>query len=340
MEHEIAQFYSGLPNTFLIVSIGALIAALVAGAHLLVEEAVTLSVKWGVSKVVIGATIVSLGTTLPEAAVSVLAAIQGEPGLALGNAVGSIICDTGLILGIATLITPLPLVATVVGRTGRLQIAAGFLLVLSCLPYSSIPTAFTEGGRLPQFMGFVFVALLIAYLWLSIRWAGQDAPSGEDAGMKVDESGVSYVLAKLIAGVALVVIASRLLIPAVQETAMRAKVPESIIAATLVAFGTSLPELVTAVTAACKGHGELAVGNVIGADILNVLFVTGAAASVTPGGLHAPSHFFCVLFPAMLGVLIVFRIGVVFSKDKLKRPFGVVLLVVYVVATLLSYAHR
>ena len=158
--------------------------------------------------------------------------------------------------------------------------------------------------------------------------------------MKVDESGVGYVLVKLIGGVVLVVIASRLLIPAVQEIATRLEVPESIIAATLVAFGTSLPELVTAVTAARKGHGELAVGNVIGADILNVLFVTGAAASVTPGGLSAPSHFFRVLFPAMLGVLIVFRIGVVLSKDKLKRPFGVILLAVYVAATLLSYAHR
>ena len=340
MEQAIVEFYAARAFPALLLAIAALIAALVWGAHLLVEEAVTLSVNWGVSKVIIGATIVSLGTTLPEAAVSVLAAMQGKPGLALGNAVGSIICDTGLILGIATLIAPLPLVPSIVGRHGRLQIAAGFLLVLSCTPYSSIASAFTEGGCLPQFMGFVFIALLVAYIWLSIRWAGRDASSGDDGGMKVDESGVGYVLVKLIAGVALVVIASRLLIPAVQETAMRVEVPESIIAATLVAFGTSLPELVTAVTAAWKGHGELAVGNVIGADILNVLFVTGAAASVTPGGLQAPNHFFRVLFPAMLGVLIVFRIGVVFSKDKLKRPFGLILLAVYVVATFLSYAHR
>ena len=134
MEHAIAQFYTALVTPFLLLSIGVLIAALVWGAHLLVEQAVTLSVKWGVPEAIIGATIVSLGTTLPEAAISVLAAIQGKPGLALGNAVGSIICDTGLILGIAALIAPLPLVPSIVGRHGRLQIAAGFLLANVWVP--------------------------------------------------------------------------------------------------------------------------------------------------------------------------------------------------------------
>ena len=101
--------------------------------------------------------------------------------------------------------------------------------------------------------------------------------------------------------------------------------------------GTSLPELVTAVTAARRGHGELAVGNVIGADILNVLFVAGAAAAVTSGGLGAPVHFFRLLFPTMLFILIVFRVGVFISGDKLKRPFGVILIGAYILVTILSY---
>ena len=137
----------------------------------------------------------------------------------------------------------------------------------------------------------------------------------------------------------MVVVSSKLLIPLVRETALRLAVPESIIGATLVAFGTSLPELVTAVTAVRKGHGALAVGNVIGADILNVLFVAGAAAAVTPGGLMAPAHFFRLLFPAMLLVLAVFRIGVLTSGTHLKRPFGIVLLAAYTAVTLISYRH-
>ncbi|MEE8304874.1 MAG: sodium:calcium antiporter, partial [Candidatus Tectomicrobia bacterium] len=102
----------------------------------------------------------------------------------------------------------------------------------------------------------------------------------------------------------------------------------------------SLPELVTAVTAALKRHGELAIGNVIGADILNVLFVAGASASVTQGGLTASAHFFRILFPAMLFVLVVFRVGIMTSGAQLKRPFGVVLIGVYLVVTILSYAYR
>jgi hypothetical protein len=99
--------------------------------------------------------------------------------------------------------------------------------------------------------------------------------------------------------------------------------------ATLVAFGTSLPELVTAVTAARRGHGELAIGNIVGADILNVLFVSGAAAAATEGGLIADPHFFIVLFPVMLFVLAVFRIGIFVSGDAMRRPFGYVLLGAY-----------
>ena len=127
------------------------------------------------------------------------------------------------------------------------------------------------------------------------------------------------------------------LIIVVRETALRLSIPESLIGATLVAFGTSLPELVTAVTAVRKGHGALAVGNVIGADILNVLFVAGAAAAVTPNGIAASVHFFRLLFPAMLTVLLVFRVGVLTSPKRLGRPFGIILLAVYTAVTVVTY---
>jgi cation:H+ antiporter len=105
-----------------------------------------------------------------------------------------------------------------------------------------------------------------------------------------------------------------------------------------VAFGTSLPELVTSVTAARKGHGELAVGNIVGADILNVLFVSGAAAAVTPAGLNAGPQFFRVVFPMMLFMLTVFRVGIFISGSHMRRPFGWVLLIAYVVYLVVGYA--
>ena len=328
-----------LHTIWLFVIIAITLYLLGKGADILVDEAVTLSTRWGIPQTLIGATIVSLGTTTPEAAVSVFAAVQGDPDIALGNAVGSIICDTGLILGTAALIAPLPLNRKIVNRQGWLQLGAGFLLVIACLPFGSLGTTLSEGGRLPQVMGFVFLILLAAYMWQSIRWS-RDADS--DSTMEMDHThdesaNTALVVVKLLFGILLVVAASSVLIPAVKIVAERVKVPESIIAATLVAFGTSLPEFVTAVTAARRGHGALAVGNVIGADILNVLFVAGAAAAVTGGGLEAPTHFFRLLFPLMLFILIVFRVGIFVSGDRLKRPFGVILIAAYLFVTILSY---
>jgi len=341
MEEWIHLLIAGKSLPVLLLIIGVFIYTLSRGADLLVEEAVTVSIRWGLPRLLVGATVVSLGTTFPEAAVSVLAAIKGKPGLALGNAVGSIICDTGLILGIAALMAPLPLQKSIVNRQGWLQLGAGFLLVFSCLPYLSMDTIFIEGGNLPQVMGFVFLILLVAYLWLSVRWV-KGADADESEGLHDVEAGTNntgMIAAKFIFAIVLVVGSSQVLIPTVQEMATRLGVPNSIIAATLVAFGTSLPELVTAVTAVRKGHGELAIGNVIGADILNVLFVAGASAAVTSGGLTAPAHFFKILFPAMLFVLLVFRAVVYFSEETLKRPFGAVLIGSYIVVTVISYSN-
>ena len=338
MEQWITDLVGGLANPFLILIIAVTLYTLGKGADWLVDEAVILSTRWGLGKAVIGATIVSIGTTTPEAAVSVLSAIQGKPGLALGNAVGSIICDTGLILGLASLIAPLPLNRELASRLSNVQVGAGILLVLGCFPWTSPAKLFTQGGVLPQFVGVVFVILLALYIWQSIRWASQtgaNPDNGEEAD--AEEGNAFGTLIKLIGAIAIIVISAQILIPSVSILAERIGVPKHIISATLVAFGTSLPELVTAITAVRRGHGELAVGNIIGADILNVLFVAGVSASATQGGLQADGQFFQFLFPAMLFILIVFRCGIFVSGDQLKRPFGVVLVGTWLLVTILSY---
>ena len=325
------------PWSALVATIVVAIVMLAKGAEWLVANAVALSVRWGVPRTVVGATVVSLGTTMPEAAVSVLAAVQGQSGMALGNAVGSIICDTGLILGIACLIAPLRFDPGVVNRQGWVQFTCGFLLVVACLPWTVPITAFTAGGSLPQIGGWLFLGLLTLYMAWSVRLARQ-AAAGEEPAVDVLHVGLAGVVFSLVAAVAIVVITSSVLITAAAELAHRVSVPPSIIAATLVAFGTSLPELTVVVTATLKGHGELAIGNVIGADILNVLFVAGAAAAVTPDGLAAHSSFFFIQFPAMLFILTVFRLGIWTARDgTLRRPLGFVLLGTYVFVTVISY---
>lgn len=338
MEESLHQFFANQSTWALAAEIVAILTVLGKSADWLVGEAVVLSERSGMPKVIVGATIVSLGTTAPEAAVSVLAALQGNPDLALGNAVGSIICDTGLILGIACLINPLRLPRAIVNRQGWIQFGAGWLLVAACWPWTTGGNPFREGGHLSQLAGVAMLVLLAGYLWLSVRWARSSRQAVPLDEYEVDKgSPIPLIVAKLLLAIFLVVGSSGALIPAIKEAAERMGVPTAIVAATLVAFGTSLPELVTAVTAAYRKHGDLAVGNIIGADILNVLFVAGMSATVTPAGLVATPSFFRVLFPAMLLVLSVFRAGVFFSKEEMKRSFGFILLLVYAAAIVMSY---
>ncbi len=334
MHTLLVEFIQGLPILIILSIIAACLFVLGKGADMLVEEAVTLSLRHGISKVIIGATIVSLGTTLPEVTVSVMSAINGKPDMALGNAVGSVICDTGLILGAATLFGAVPLDLYVVRRQGLFLMGLGVVLVLSCLPYSSLAGIFETGGRLPQIVGFVFLGLLAVFLWVSTKWAKR---TDSDFGVESHEKGsTGVILTKILVGITMVIASSHVLIIAVEETAIRANVPQSIIAATLVAFGTSLPELVTSITAVRKGHGELAVGNVIGADILNILLVAGASAAVTKGGLQASPNFFTLIFPAMIGLMIVFQVSTFVCKTHLTRISGACLLGGYALYLILS----
>jgi cation:H+ antiporter len=321
----------------LLAVIAALIWVLVKGADLLVDEAVVLSTRLGIPRVLIGMTIVSMGTTLPEASVSVLAAVSGRPEIALGNAVGSIICNSGLILGLITLLCPISLGSSLVRRQGWFQLFTGLLLVISCIPFFTAGDFMKTGGLLPRQMGVVFLVILVFYLYGSLHWIREKSRETEPPEPGGHRAGIPGTLFRIVLGSGLVVCSSHFLIPAVQEAAARLSLSESAVSATLVAFGTSLPELVTAVTAVRKGFGELALGNIIGANILNVLFVAGAAASVTHGGLAAPAQFFTVLFPAMVGTLFVFGLGIHLSGRVFRKPFSIMLLSIYAVVTLGTY---
>jgi len=338
LESILLPYFAEISFVILIAIIIITIYTLSKGADLLVSEAVVLSLKFGISKTLIGATIISLGTTLPEAAVSVLSAIRGRPELALGNAVGSIICDTGLILGLVAILAPLSLDRKLVNKQGLIQLGCGIILILSCVPYTNIGDIFKSGGVLPRYIGFIFVILLFFYLGLSYVWARGGTPDNNfNNNNNHKGSGNTIVLIKLILGILLVVVSAEILIPAVVETAHRMHIPTSIIAATLVAFGTSVPELATAIVSVRRGHGEIALGNIIGADILNVLFVAGTAAAVTKDGLIAGPIFFITLFPSMLLILLIFRLGVIFSKEYFNRFFAILLLGLYLGITILNY---
>lgn len=332
MDALIYSVLEGFPTLILLVIIGFSLYVLGKGADILVNEAIGISIKRGIPKVVIGATIVSLGTTIPEVTVSVFAAINGNPGLALGNAIGSIITNTALILGLAALLGRLPIDRRVVGKQGNIQLVSALLLTIV-----SLPILFKGSeGRVTQWMGFIFIALLLLYIIGTISSSKTSNKEDVPASDSKDDSLILQII-KLILGVGLVVLSSKILIPSVEMTAIRIGIPQSIIAATLVALGTSLPELVTSITAVRKGHGELAVGNVIGANILNILFVIGSSAAVTKGGLLVPTIFYKLQIPTMIVVLVLFHI---FSRNKkgiMTKLQGSVFLGTYVGYLILNY---
>jgi len=166
MEELYVRLLETLPTIILILIAVISLTILSKSADFLVDEAVSISIQWGIPKSIIGATIVSLGTTLPEASVSVLAAIQGNPDLALGNGVGSIIANTGLILGLAAIIGFLPIDQRTLKRQGRIQIGSALLLVLISLPVFGK----NNQGNIYQWMGFALLILLMVFIVMMVHW--------------------------------------------------------------------------------------------------------------------------------------------------------------------------
>jgi len=330
LQHFIREF----PNGVLVAAIAFCILMLWKGADWMIDGVVDLARRTGLPRIVIGATIVSLGTTTPEAFVSVMAAWMGNPGLALGNGVGSIIADTGLIFGLICTLRRIPVNRFILNRTGWAQVGAATLLVV----ISIVLTCTTAGDPiLHRWVGFLFLCLLVGYLYMTYRWAKRGAGIEEEG---TDDSqlvnlGRSCVL--IGGGLLLVIVGARILIPCAICLADRMGVPEDVIAATMVALGTSLPELVTAVAAVKKGHPEIMVGNVVGADVLNCLFVVGAAAAARP--LAVPQNFFTFHFPAMILILYSFRFFIFINRDGwFKRWQGMWLFGVYLAYLFLQYA--
>ena len=333
-ETLLQSLLAGQSTIILLVVIIVCIAMLSMGADWMIDGVVDLAERTGLPKIVIGATVVSLGTTLPEAFVSVMAAYMGNPGLALGNGVGSIIADTGLIFGLTCVLAAVPVNRFILNRTGWVQVGTATLLVLISI---GVLLTTDDDPRLERWVGFLFLSLLLLYLYITYVWAKQGTgvlPEDEALEHELMSVGKSWIL--IVGGLLLVIIGARILVPSASEIAMRFGVPDDVIAATMVAFGTSLPELMTAIAAIRKGHPEITVGNIVGADVLNVLFVIGAAAAASP--LVIPMNFYYFHFPAMLIILFSFRVFISMNREGVfHRWQGFWLLAVYLCYVIFQY---
>jgi len=303
--------FEGMPiwlNFIFFVLGGVLITK---AADYFVDAAVTISIATGIPKILIGGTIVSLATTAPEFCVSFLATVQGNSDVAIGNSVGSCIINIALIAGTSVLIRPILAEKKRILEQGAFMLSAGILVYFLSM-----------GGVLTRFGGGILVAGMIAYLYYCTRTARvdmNDANNAETLPAENEKINLGKQFLMFAIGAIGITIGSTLLVGNVTPIAKFFGVPDLIIALTLVSLGTSLPEYVVSLTAAIKRHGELGIGNIIGADILNIFMVLGVCSLYSP--LTVTRQTMVLDYPFMLllmSLLILFR----FTKNRIDRWEG------------------
>ncbi|MBR2967208.1 MAG: calcium/sodium antiporter [Clostridia bacterium] len=313
---------------------------LIKGGDWFVDSATGIAKRLRVPEIIIGATIVSIGTTLPEVMVSATSAVSGHGEIAYGNAIGSIICNTALIAAITIAIRP----AKVDRKTFIMPVIFFFS---AAIIYAIVSYFFGEFSR---GVGIILLAIFVAYMTVLITQAVKsakkekseqpeiDLEKNEVEPKEADEPKSKLSIAKdilfLIVGAALIALGADLLVDNGTVIAQGLGVPESVIALTFVALGTSLPELVTAITSLSKGHGSLSLGNIIGANLFNLVLVSGLSMTIAPFTVPASSMIFginaslVIDIPVMLLVMLLMTVPALI-KGKLARWQGIALMCIY-----------
>ncbi len=300
------------------------LVCLIKGGDWFVDGATGIARKFKVPELLIGATVVSIGTTLPEVMVSTTSALSGHGQIAYGNAIGSVICNAALIAAITIAIRP--------GKVDpkSLRVPVIFFFVAAAL-YAGV--AYTT-GYFSRPVGLVLLALFVAYLVCNIM-AMKNAPApAEEEEEEHEEMPFGKMIGLLVIGAALIAVGANLLVDNGTLIAQALGVPESVIALTFVALGTSLPELVTAITSLAKGHGALSLGNVIGANVFNLVLVSGMSITVAPFNIPQNATIaginssLVMDLPVMFAVMLILTVPALL-KGKLSRWQGVLMLCIY-----------
>lgn len=317
-------FFQGLPiwlNCILFV-VGILIID--RGSRIIVVSSVSISEKTGIPKIIVGATIVSVATTFPEFTVSLVATIMGYQQMAVGNIIGSCACNIGLVCGLCLLILP-------VKANKKVLLEKGGVMILGAVA----ATAFAFNGILPRWGGVLLLAGFAFYVIHSIRGAKSAQDEGDSAQVSA-VNGISGDILRFFAGMVCIGLSSFLLVQSGKEIAVWLGVPELIIALTMISLGTSLPELVTAIRSAFMGHGELSVGNVIGANVLNIFWALGTCSIIRP--LELTRQTLVLDCPVLLALTLVLVLSGLIWK-KLGRTHGAILVVIYAayITVMLTY---
>lgn len=286
------------------------------GANWLVDGSSSIAKRFGISEFVIGLTIVGIGTSTPEMVVSFLSSIQGKADMAVGNVVGSNIFNVLMTLGVTALVAPLTITKTNLKRDIPLNIIVTVLLIVLGMNL----TLFGKGqDQLCRLDGAILLGVFAWYLWRSFKSdQGDSAEEGES--IKEYRIGVSVLL--IIAGLAGLIVGGRLFVNSATELAKMFGVSDKFIAITIMAAGTSMPELATCVVAALKGRGQLALGNILGSNISNILLILGGAALINPLSLSGMTY--VDLGTVLVSALVILACAYMFKKNKIDRFEGAI----------------
>lgn len=320
MAELLATFAAEAHLGILVLVLVVTLAIISRGATIAVDNAAHVAVSTGLPPAIVGATIVSLGTTLPEVAVSAVASASGDAALAAGNAIGSVAANSGLIAAVVLFFGQQEPADRGV-RTISIAASASVLLIGIL---AVVTDQVTGIPRIPRIAGPVLLILLPFY----VRYALQHRDEISEEAAEAAGRPVLAILATL-GGLAAVVLASRVLVPVAVELSYRFSIPESVVAATVVAIGTSVPEFATAVAAARRGQSEIGLGNICGANVLNVLLVTGLSSTVSSVGLPADSFFAYVTVPFALGLSLLVLLAARVRSRKVELSLASVLIVGY-----------
>lgn len=290
------------------------------GANCLVDGSSSIARKAGLSEFVIGLTIVGIGTSTPEMVVSFTGAIKGVSDISVGNIVGSNIFNVFIILGVTALIRPMPMTKGNVREDLPLNLIVTLLLI--ALGLNKTIFGFGAEDGLSRIDGVIFLVLFAAYMAYSFKTGKEEGVSEAEGGEKVLRLSTAIIFT--VSGLALLIFGGRVFVNSAENIALHYGISEKFIAITILAGGTSLPELITCVVAAAKNKGQLALGNIIGSNIANILLILGGSALIHPlsfGGMTVID-----LSALTLGALLIYLSAFVGKKRLLDRPCGVTFL--------------
>lgn len=298
---------------FLLLAVGFVM--LIKGADWFVDGASKIADRFGIPQLVIGLTIVAMGTSAPEAAVSITSALKGNAGITIGNVVGSNIMNVLVILGLTAVIRAIAVKKSTIRY--EIPFTIGITVVLAVLGLAD--------NTVSRLDGVILWVLMIIYLLYLLRMAKKGQDVLEDVPELTKKDTLPRMILSILIGGALIVWGADVTVDAATELALIFGMSDRLIGLTIVAFGTSLPELVTSVTAAVKGKADIAVGNIVGSNIFNILFVVGTTALITPVVYSANFLVDSIVAVATMVLLLI----CVLPKKKLGRLGGVVMLAGY-----------